>query len=170
MREALPIAIAMSAALEAAATPPAAVDDNAGSPASARGARRSAKGAAGTRPAPTATGDEPATDVPDEEPVEPAVGRAIPAPLRRKAAEILVSVWIDVARDLALAGSGGLASVRDPDLIEELSAAAADLPDGAAAAALATTERAAMLLAANASPELVLDVLVLDWPRRRRAA
>jgi len=171
MREALPIAIAMSAALEAAATPPAGADDAAGGPGSTRGARRSSRGAAATRaPAPTPTEDEPGPDVPEEEPVEPAVGRAIPAPLRRKAAEILVSVWTDVARDLALAGAGGARSVRDPDLIEELSAAAADLPAGAAAAALGSTERAAMLLAANASPELVLDVLALDWPRRRRAA
>ncbi len=140
-------------------------------PTTGRGARRSAKGAAATRPTtPAATEDEPAADAPDDEPAEPAVGRAIPAPLRRKAAEILVSVWTDVARDLALAGAGGARSVRDPDLLEELSAAAAELPDGAAAAALATTERAAMLLAANASPELVLDVLALDWPRRRRAA
>lgn len=168
MREALPIAIAMSTALEAAATPPAAATEAADAgPTTGRGARRSAKGAAATRPTTSAAPeDEPAADAPEE----PAVGRAIPAPLRRKAAEIIVSVWTDVARDLALAGSGGLASVRDPDLIEELSAAAAELPDGAAAAALATTERAAMLLAANASPELVLDVLALDWPRRRRAA
>jgi DNA polymerase-3 subunit delta' len=169
MREALPIAIAMSTALEAAATPPAAATDAAG-PTPGRGARRAVKGAAAAQPTTPATEDELAAAAPDDEPAEPAVGRAIPATLRRKAAEMLVSVWTDVARDLALAGAGGARSVRDPDLIEELSAAAAELPDGAAAAALATTERAAMLLAANASPELVLDVLALDWPRRRRAA
>ena len=114
---------------------------------------------------------------PPDETLEPAEleaeavsGKKIPASARRRAAEILVSVWIDLARDLALAGSGGLRSVRDPDLIEELTAAAAALSDGAAAASLAGTERAATLLANNASPELVLDVLALDWPRRRRVA
>ncbi len=101
---------------------------------------------------------------------EETAKRSIPAPQRRRAAEILVSIWTDVARDLALAGAGGTRSIRDPDLLEELVAAAAGLPEGAAAAALAATERAAMLLAANASPELVLDVLALDWPRLRRAA
>ncbi len=117
-------------------------------------------------------GDAPADDAlePAEPEAESVSGKKIPAAARRRGAEILVSVWIDLARDLALAGSGGVRSVRDPDLIEELSAAAADLPDGAAAASLAGTERAATLLANNASPELVLDVLALDWPRRRRAA
>ncbi len=171
MREALPIAIAMSTALEAAMAP-LPVADGAGEKTAGRSGRRPAKGAAGTGPppAPAATDDDPAADVTVDEPPEPAVGRAIPAPLRRRAAEILVSVWIDVARDLALVSAGGVRAVRDPDLLEELTAAAADLPDGAAALALAATERAATLLAANGSPELVLDVLVLDWPHRRRAA
>jgi DNA polymerase III delta' subunit len=170
MREALPIAIAMSTALEAAMAPPP-VADGAGEKTAGRSGRRPAMGAAAGQPsAPAAAGDDPTVDAPIEEPTEPAVGRAIPAPLRRRAAEILVSVWIDVARDLALVSAGGVRAVRDPDLLEELTAAAADLPDGAAALALAATERAATLLAANGSPELVLDVLVLDWPHRGRAA
>ena len=73
-----------------------------------------------------------------------------------------------MARDLALAGAGGVRSVRDPDLIEELSAAAADLPDGAAAAALADHRAGGDAAGRERSPELVLDVLALDWPRRRR--
>jgi hypothetical protein len=60
--------------------------------------------------------------------------------------------------------------VRDVALMEELDAAARDLPDGAAAEALAQLLRASELLDANVSPELVLDVLLVRWPRRRSVA
>lgn len=96
--------------------------------------------------------------------------KAAPAVLRRRAAETLVTIWIAVARDLALIAAGGARSVADPDLLEELTAAAAELSPAATAAALRHVERSAMLLAANVSPELILDDLALAWPRRRRAA
>lgn len=54
--------------------------------------------------------------------------------------------------------------------MEELDTAARDLPDGAAADALARLLRASELLDANVAPELVLDVLLVRWPRRRGAA
>jgi hypothetical protein len=54
--------------------------------------------------------------------------------------------------------------------MEELDAAARDLPEGAAAGALARLLRASELLDANVAPELVLDVLLVRWPRRRSAA
>ena len=44
------------------------------------------------------------------------------------------------------------------------------LAPGAPATALGDLDRAATLLAANVSPELVLDATVLRWPRRARAA
>ena len=43
-------------------------------------------------------------------------------------------------------------------------------PDGAAATALARLVRATELVDANVSPELVLDVVILRWPRIRAAA
>jgi hypothetical protein len=177
MREAMPQALAMAAALDAGMTAAQASSDATAGATTRRPGRRASKAAAGVTGSVTVP-DQVAADTPGDDaadPAEPGIEAAagkttIPPAARRRAAEMLVSIWIDIARDLALAGSGGVRSVRDTDLIEELTAAAADLPDGAAAASLAGTERAATLLANNASPELVLDVLALDWPRRRRAA
>jgi DNA polymerase III delta' subunit len=178
VREMLPIAMAMASALDLAMTANP-VEEAAPT---GRAARRPGRSAAGrSAPAVSATDGEPTDGEPtDGEPTDPHGGpaeaatepsaRTVPAAVRRRAAEALVLIWIDVARDLALVGAGGARSVRDPALLEDLTAAAADLPDGASAMALGAAERAATLLAANASPELVLDVLALDWPVRRRAA
>ena len=97
-------------------------------------------------------------------------GRQIPATERRRAAEILLGLWMDVARDLVLAGSGGGRSVRDTVMLEELAAVASTLAPGAAACFLARASRSAELLASNVSPELILDTLALAWPRRAAAA
>jgi hypothetical protein len=50
-------------------------------------------------------------------------------------------------------------------LVDDLEATAARIPAGAVPAFLARLARAAQLLEANANPELVVDVLVLAWPR-----
>ena len=89
---------------------------------------------------------------------------------RRAAVGVLVEAWRDVARDIALVGRGAAASVRDPGLLEEYEAAARGLPSGAAAAFVARTVRAGELLGGNVTPELVLDWLLLGWPRRGWAA
>jgi hypothetical protein len=89
---------------------------------------------------------------------------------RRRALALLLDAWRDIARDLALAQADSPRSVRDVALMEELDAAAQDLPDGAAADALARLIRASELLDSNVAPELVLDVLLVRWPRRRNAA
>jgi hypothetical protein len=81
-----------------------------------------------------------------------------------------VGLWADVARDLALIEAGGARSVRDTVMLEELGAVAGAIEPGAAVAFLARSTRAAELLAANVSPELVLDALVLAWPAGRAAA
>ena len=96
--------------------------------------------------------------------------REVSASERRRAMAVLLDAWRDVARDLTLAQLGASRSIRDVALIEEVEAAARDLPDGAASMALARLVRATELLEANVSPELVLDVLLVRWPRRRRAA
>ena len=104
--------------------------------------------------------DAPATD----EPVA-----KVSAAERRRALAVLLDAWRDIARDLALAQAGSPRTVRDVALMEELDAAARDLPDGAAASALARLLRASELLDANVAPELVLDVLLVRWPRRLSA-
>jgi hypothetical protein len=104
------------------------------------------------------------------EDAEDGKGRVVPATERRRAAEILLGLWMDVARDVALAGSGGGRSARDTVMLEELAGVAATLPPGSAASFLERAGRSAELLASNVSPELILDTLALAWPRRASAA
>ncbi len=89
---------------------------------------------------------------------------------RRRATAQLVEVWRDVARDLALAERGARGSVHDPVLLEELDAAMREMQPGAASAFLARIAEADALVKGNVTPELLLDVLLLHWPRRQRAA
>lgn len=99
-------------------------------------------------------------------PAEPA-GR-MPAAERRRGVGLLLDVWRDLARDLTLVQLGSSA-VRDPAMLEELEVAAGELAPGAGADALARLVRAGELVDGNVSPELVLDVMLLRWPRRTRA-
>lgn len=89
---------------------------------------------------------------------------------RRRATAQLLEVWRDLARDLVLADRGARRTVRDPALLEELEAAAGELPPGAAATFLARIAEADALVKGNVTPELLVDVLLLHWPRQRRAA
>ena len=171
-RSAIPRAIALSSALAS------------GGPAQATAARpvrrRGAAAAASVmaRLAVALPASVPASvDLPDEDLSDPlsdevdgAARKGPSAPERRRAVEILLGLWGDVARDLAVVGSGGARSVRDTVLLEELTATSAVIPPGAAAAFLARSAQAAELLASNVSPELLLDVLVLAWPHRLSAA
>ena len=84
---------------------------------------------------------------------------------RRRSLAVLLDVWRGLARDLALADVGAVRSIRDVALLEELTAAAATVAPGAFAAFLGRLTRAGELLDANVSPELVLDVLLVRWPR-----
>ena len=167
VRSATPVALTLAAALEAGATAARLGTGDATAPEATPKRRRSARAAA-AEPAPS----DPAPDTgPDDADIEADPGvRAIPPAQRRRGAESLVAVAIDIARDLALAGVGGNRSLHSVDLLEEISAAATALPPGAAVAALGRAERAAEAIAANVNPELVLDDLVLAWPRRPRAA
>jgi DNA polymerase III delta' subunit len=131
-----------SAAVAAAATI-AANDEGAGEPAANGG------------------GDPGETD-------EPRDTRA-PASERRRAATTLVAIWRDLARDLAVVGLSDERLVRDTGLLDELRAASG-VSTGELTAFLERLDRSGELIEANASPELVLDVLILSWPRRPRAA
>lgn len=157
VRGAIPRAIALATALAASER----------GPATPRPTRRRAKGVdvaadAGSRDADVASDgpEEPTDDGP----------KVVPATERRRAAEILIGLWADVARDLALVAAGGARSVRDPVLLEELSATAALVPPEAVAAFLDRAARGAELLVFNVSPELLLDSLALAWPSGRAAA
>jgi DNA polymerase-3 subunit delta' len=158
VRAAIPRALALLVALAGA-------DDG------RAGERATRQRGKGMRPEPggptTPVDDDPDDDSAGE--TGEARGRAVPASERRQAAEILIGLWADVARDLALVEAGGGRSVRDPVLLEELAAAAATTDRAAIAAFLDRTERAAELLAGNVSPELLLDSLALAWPRATAA-
>jgi DNA polymerase-3 subunit delta' len=88
-----------------------------------------------------------------------------PAAERRRAATLLLEIWRDLARDLAVVSLGDLALVRDPTLLDDLVATGATLPLGAASRFLPRLAATAELVAGNVSPELALDVLALSWPR-----
>ncbi len=119
----------------------------------------------------------PAIEV-ETEPAEPADPSEVPsgakvAPAeRRRAARQLLAIWRDLARDLAVVGvdAGGRRAVNDVALLEEIEAAAADLPADAGARFLGRLDEIAELVAGNVSPELAVDVLILAWPRPAAAA
>lgn len=123
---------------------------------------------------PDESGAQPGEGGETGEPGEPAAesGKARRAPVaeRRRAAVLLVEVWRAVARDLALAQLGDLRAVRDPALLDDLAAAALGLSRGSASAFLERLSRAGEMLEGNVSPELVVDGLVIGWPRRRTVA
>lgn len=106
--------------------------------------------------------DADPADEPDGGPAGPA--RA-PAAERRRAAEALISLWTDLARDIALCQRGLDRSVRDLGLLDDVRGAATDLDPDALHAFIDRLGRAAVLVAGNASPELVLDDLAVSWPR-----
>jgi hypothetical protein len=143
----------------------------------ARGRRGGAVASAAAATAAEAPVAEPST-VEGAEPAEPAEpaedegSRArVPAAERRRALGLLIALWRDLARDLAVvAADPAGAAVREVRALEELERAAAALPPGAAAASLTRLLRAGELLDANVSPELLLDVLLIRWPSTVRTA
>jgi hypothetical protein len=139
---------------------------------------------ADAQPSPGSSGSQDAGDEADAEADEASgVGgrrTAVPAAERRRAALILVALWRELARDLAVSVLGEERQVRDPALIDDLRTAAAafrrtsgagadsagrDAPGAAAVGAfLRRLDGAGELLEANVRPELVLDGLLLGWP------
>jgi DNA polymerase-3 subunit delta' len=157
VRMAVPRAIALATALDGAGA-------GAGAAAAPKPTRR--RGRTADIASPPAVADDPDAGTTDE--AEPG-RRLVPASERRRAAEILVGLWTDVARDLALVRGGGGRSVRDPVLLEELTETATSVDPAAVARFLDRAARGAELLASNVSPELLLDSLALAWPRRAAA-
>jgi DNA polymerase III subunit delta' len=93
-----------------------------------------------------------------------------PAAERRRAAEALIGLWTDTARDLALCRRGLERSIRDVGLLDETTSMAQRIDAGALDAFLDRLGRASVLIVANVSPELILDDLALAWPRPSAAA
>jgi hypothetical protein len=110
-------------------------------------------------------GDAPSG--PEAEAEEPA---KVPASERRRAAEALVAIWTDLARDLALCAVDRPGDVRELGLLDETRTVAARLAPEAITAYLDRLGRASVLLRGNVSPGLVLDDLAVAWPRPLRPA
>lgn len=128
-----------------------------------RAAEAGAAGAGGAPPTRPARGRKAqATPAPSEAEGIGPVAR-VPAAERRAAALTLVSIWRDVARDIALVGLGERASVRQLDLLDDLEAAASRLSAAFAAAQLRRLDTAGERLEGNVSPELVIDALAIGW-------
>lgn len=113
-------------------------------------------------------GSDAATD-PDAD--ESAGGRDLRAPAaeRRRAAATFVEIWRDLVRDLALLVHGEERRLRDPGLLDDLRTFT-DLGAADLGRFLVRLDRTSELIEANVSPELAVDVLLLAWPRRVRAA
>jgi hypothetical protein len=93
-----------------------------------------------------------------------------PASERRRAAALVITIWRDVTRDLALVRLGEERRLRDPALLDDFRAAATSLADADLAAFIARLDATAELLENNVSPELAFDALVLASPAAARAA
>jgi DNA polymerase III delta' subunit len=153
---------ATAMALVAALEPPAA-------PATDGSRRRGRASVGATAAEPEAADATLAADV-DATAAEGGTGSKASAAERRRAMATLLDLWRDLARDLECAARGATGSIRDVAVLEDLERVAASLPSGAAADALARLVRAGELLDVNATPELLLDVLLVRWPQTGRAA
>jgi DNA polymerase-3 subunit delta' len=145
-----------------------AAPESGATPAVANARRGRGKVAAHVEPEDTTSDAPDGSEAGDADPSQG--GRPVPAAERRRAVELLLTIWASVARDVVLVGSGASRSMSDPVLLEESAAAAAAIAPGSAIAFLDRVAGAAELLEANVSPELVLDSVVLGWPRRERVA
>ncbi|HEY7132665.1 MAG TPA: hypothetical protein VH440_10460, partial [Candidatus Limnocylindrales bacterium] len=156
-------------------------DDDAGSATPRGRGRGRGRGAAatGASRAPAGTdattgGDDPdAADGDDTSETEAGRPASASAQQRRRAAATVVGVWREIARDLLIVRLGVERDVRDPALLDDLREASAALATGDGrdrgaadlTAFLGRLDEAGELIEANVRPELVLDTLLLAWPR-----
>ena len=173
LRDTIPRAAELAVLLDAAPT------DGAAATQPRRGAGRGRTGAGkasaatpasgpGGPSAETASGTDP--DGAAEPVVEDGSARRAAPSERRRGATLLIGIWTDLARDLLLAGLGRPAGIRDLGLLDEVSATAGHVPATELVAFLGRLSVAGERLDANVMPELLLDSLVLAWPRRAVAA
>lgn len=88
---------------------------------------------------------------------------------RRRAVAVVLEAWRDVGRDLAVTARGSGKGVRDLDLLDELRVGAGGVHQPSLHAFLDDLDRMILAIESYASPELVLDHLLLAWPRSRLA-
>jgi len=157
--EAAPSLMADGAALDAALSgevPADEVPDGQMPPPSAASAARGASAApAGRRRAPA-----PAV-------ARPSSARRPQPAERRRAVRRVMTTWRDVGRDLAVVVGGARAGIRQLDLLEELDAAAPLVVGDELVSFLDRLDGLVAAIDAYASPELVLDDLLLRWPRTK---
>jgi len=95
----------------------------------------------------------------------PSSGTRLQPLERRRAVGVIIEVWRDLGRDLAVASLGGGSAVRDLDQLDELIETGARMAPAALHRFLDRLDRLMLAVEAYASPELTLDVLLLAWPR-----
>lgn len=95
--------------------------------------------------------------------------RASPAERRAAVAQV-IAVWREVARDLAVAARGGGRELHQIELLDELTRAGSAVDPAAVTAFLQRIDNLGRALDSYANPELVLDTLLLEWPRLKVAA
>jgi len=84
---------------------------------------------------------------------------------RRRAITLIIDVWRDLGRDLAVAAHGDGHGIRDLDQLEELLQLGRRVDGTALRRFLDRLDRLALAIEGYASPELTLDALLLTWPR-----
>ncbi len=84
---------------------------------------------------------------------------------RRRAVTLVIDVWRDLGRDLAVATLGQGRGVRDLDQLERLLEIGSRIDQVALRRFLDRLDRLALAIEGYASPELTLDTLLLTWPR-----
>ena len=156
--------------LVAALAPPPVGPDPDGQPRRGRGRGvASARAPAARRLAPggtDATADAEPPDGTDGSAGEEGGARRAPAAERRRGAGLLIALWTDLARDIVMAAVGQPAAIRDIGLLDEINAAADVVHPTELTAFIERLDIAGERLESNVMPELLLDSLVLAWPRR----
>ena len=83
---------------------------------------------------------------------------------RRRAVTLIIDVWRDLGRDLAIAAHGEGRGIRDLDQLEELRALGREVDPRRLRRFLDRLDRLMLAIEGYASPELTLDALLLTWP------
>ena len=96
--------------------------------------------------------------------VAPSGGKLQPVE-RRRAVTLVIDVWRDLGRDLAVAAQRDGQGVRDLDQLEGLLDVSTRFDLTALRRFLDRLDRLALAIEGYASPELTLDALLLTWPR-----
>lgn len=124
---------------------------------------------AGDADASSAAGEPAARTRPPRRSATPPSSRPQPAE-RRRAALRVITAWREVGRDLAIVARGGRREVRQLDMLEDLQAAATGVDPRELVTFLERLDALGAAIEEYANPELVLDALVLAWPRQDPAA